>query len=225
MKKDYIVPVLVLFNCCLFFCSCNSTERIIDPTIIPELRGYIRTPQKIYKTNEIIEVNYYIENVTEKALKEQVIDGSKDPEIAFQGYSFNAVDKKQKTSHLKLKNSECYLKDELLLMPAEEKKFFKNTFVAKRPGTYELTFRLQWRNNKKIIFKPILLKIQGIKIGIQINPELKRYLEELGSEDNDKAVRARNKLIEFGVQAVPYLIKLLGDKNNNHSFSGNYYIN
>ncbi len=196
--------------CCILM-GCASSPRVVDPTILQELRGEIRPDKIIYQIDEPIVVKYTLANISEKALNESVIDGSKDPKVAFQSYFFNAVAELDRTEHLALQESSPALQGPLTLQPGEEQLFCENKFIGSAPGAYVLSFFLQWKGDKKIAFKPVSIQIAAKQ---EIAPELQAALLDLESSDTQVRLQAREKLKSIGGPAAGFLIPLLGHKDD-----------
>ncbi|HPY74161.1 MAG: HEAT repeat domain-containing protein [Planctomycetes bacterium] len=209
----------ICFLCAIVcFLGCAGPVRKIDPDAVPELRGYIRTNKKNYELNEPIYVQYIIENTSEKSITQEVVDASQDYSIPFQGYSFNALHQKDKMQHLELKKAEEAFSGELHLLPKAETIFCTNEFSGKLEGFYTLTFDLRWAEGKRIIFTPVKIQIlpkskPKSQIAIEKDVELEQALQDLASDDPKIKTLAKEKLVEKGADAVPYLIRLLNHEN------------
>ncbi len=203
--------ILLLFLVLLQGCSLNETVK--DTTIWYDLRGFIRPSKAKYKVNETIEVKYFIQNVTDLQLSEEVVDGSQDESKSFQEYRFNAVSQDGQ-NHLQLKKPGKPLTGQLVLQPQKEKLFVANKFTATKPGSYLLTFDLRWKKNKNVVFKPITIYVlQEQTKKKEIDPELEKALLQLTAEDPGIRARAKTKIRSYGEQVTPLLVKLMGHEN------------
>ncbi|NUM36813.1 MAG: HEAT repeat domain-containing protein [Candidatus Brocadiae bacterium] len=213
-KKILKKNALCLFLLCFFFIGCRSTQqRIIDPGVVEELRGFIRISQNSFEVNQPIQVNYWITNISTMPIQEKLVDGSTDPNSPFQTYSFNAVEELDKTSHLELKEAGEPFTGDLMLMPGEEKLFCQNTFVAPKSGAYAFSFFLRWKKDKRIEFKPATINVKDAVVETRQDQDIKKVIGNLASKDPKIKLQAKEKLIEKGVLAVPALIELFEDQN------------
>ena len=218
-KPLLTISVLFILMITGILSGCSSPQRIQDPTILPELRGYIRPKKTVYQVNEPIGVSYWLANVSENPIREKVLDGSKDDDIAFQGYSFNAFDQNDPNKHLTLSKVTPPFNGLLTLAPGEEKLFSQNSFTASSPGAYLLSFKLRWRDEKKIAFKPITIRIVSPKkVEVRVDADLQQAISQLISEDYLVHSQARQKIIAMGARAVPFLIQSLNSDNSRLSF-------
>jgi len=178
MKLLWLLVIILLL-------SCESNDLKRDPGLIYDLRGYIRPDSIKYPVGKTITVQYWLTNVTKKDIDEQIVIGSKKATQPFRGYNFNASSTGEKTTPLELKEAGNPYNGKLSLKPKEEKVFVENKFVATRPGSYLLSFRLHWRNSKRIPFKPVTIYITEEKVAKStLSPEIEKALAALTSKDN-----------------------------------------
>lgn len=199
----------------IVFVGCSSPQKVRNPELVKELRGYIRPNKAKYSVNEPISVNYWLNNVSGKKLSEQVVDGSKKKGQAFLSYTFNATSLDEKQNPLKLVKAGEPFHGLLELKPKEEKLFVTNEFIAEKKGSYLLTIDLNWRNGKKITFKPITLYVikDKVKVGPLIAPDLEKALTQLTATDPVVRSQAKQVVKEYGAAATPHLVNLMGNRD------------
>jgi HEAT repeat protein len=79
---------------------------------------------------------------------------------------------------------------------------------------YLLSFELQWRDSKKIAFKPVTILVQSTSVSKpSIAPELQKTLLALASSDEKVKAKAKEELKNLGEKAAPYLVNLLNHEN------------
>lgn len=206
----YKLTVLWLLVLCL--ASCSSSQRIveIDPTIIPELRGYIQPSKLSYQVGEKIQVQYWLANTAEEDVREEIEDGSQNAAKAFQGYHFNAISVQHKERHLKLSSAGVPWHGVLHIPRGEKKLFVANEFLSQEAGSYVLTFDLRWRDKKKVVFKPVTIGVQAIQAEKPpIDPTVEKALLDLTSTNHQVRSMARETIQKMGAQAAPMLIDML----------------
>lgn len=213
-KKLFMTNVFYLLLLYLFWGGCQSTqERTVEPGVAEELRGYIRVEKSSFQVNQPIQVSYWLTNISNVPVQEQVMDGSSDPNTPFETYSFNAIEEQNKKNPLELKEAGTPLTGALSLMPGEEKLFCQNTFETPKAGVYTLSFFLRWKNGKRIEFKPATITIQEAFVKTPLDKEMDQSIEGLASKDTKIKMAAKEKLVEKGAVAVPALIQLFKSEN------------
>lgn len=207
-KKIYVYGLLCLILSWMAV-GCSTSSRPIDPELVVGLRGVISPNQSVYELQEPITINYVLTNVSEKELYETVNDGSNDPNTAFAGYTFNAVAQDNRNLALSLQKDGEPFHGELKLSPGQEQVFCQNIFKANEPGIYLLSFDIRWKNDQKISFKPVNIKVKTPQVVQEIPQELRNALDQLSSPSLEERHQAREKLVAMGAVAAPHLILLL----------------
>lgn len=217
--KKLRLLILTLSGIVLFgVAGCGETTRAakLDPTLIPELRGQIRTDKKVYETGEDIVVDYWLTNISDEMLQVEVMDGSRSDDIPFQTYSFDARAPETSSLHLKLKEAGSPLQGTLAMKPGERKKFVQNVFTSRRSGPYVLSLDLRWTDGKRVPFTPITIGVRSKDTGApSVPPELQQAISQIGASEMEARVQARETILRHGVPAVPLLVALLADEDEN----------
>ena len=215
MKKQYYIIFVVLL--CL---GCNSTEekKVSNPKYFYNLNGYIKTNKEKYELGEEIVAEYVIQNGSGQLHQEPVTDGSKNIKEAFQSYSFNAASTQNQLDHLELKDVGKPLNGAISLKPQGEKVFVKNVFSASAAGKYRLTFDLYWKENKRILFKPVVIEVvDANKVQEQaqqqtIDPQVRVVIRNL--LDPQLREQAEKEIIGYGAEGLIALVEAMGDSNS-----------
>jgi hypothetical protein len=200
----------------IFLFNCAKEKRIveIDPTAFPDLRGYVNISQKEYLVGEEIPVEYWLTNTTEQKYQENIIDGSLDKSVAFQSYNFNAVSPIDKEQRLQLEKASAPLSGVVDIAPGDKKLFTKNTFRATGAGSYVLTMTLYWKNQKKINFTPVTIKIiSPQQKKEELDEDLQKNLVILKQKDFSEREKAIANIKARGAKVIPKLIKLLDNED------------
>ncbi len=210
----YLPRCLLVLAVCL--ASCSSPQRLaeLDPTALPELRGYIQPSKLGYQVGEKIVVEYWLANTTDKDVREEVADGSQEVGKPFQGYHFNATERQKKERHLVLQEAGMPFQGTLQIANGAKKLFVTNTFLAEEAGAYLLSFDLRWRDKKRIAFKPVTIGVQAVQAEQpKRDPALEKTLLGLASADNHTRLQARDVIRKMGIEAAPLLIEMLAMDN------------
>ena len=213
MKTKQYYQVLLI----LILAGCSTPAVKENPKYIETLSGYIRTDKEKYQPNESITVQYVIENNSRDLYQETITDGSKNPLEPFVSYRFNASSQKDKLEHLDLQNPGEPLTGNVTIKPKETKVFVKNVFTGVNPGRYRLSFFLNWKENKEILFRPTVIEIVGNEPSKQedkqqtIAPEIKVVIQNL--LDDEKSEEAKKEILSYGAQGLVALVEALGDPN------------
>ncbi|BBM86081.1 HEAT repeat domain-containing protein [Candidatus Uabimicrobium amorphum] len=215
MKKQYYI-IFVVFLCL----GCGSTEvkKVSNPKYFYNLNGTIKTDKQKYQLGENIVTEYVIQNNGEKLHQEPVTDGSKNIAEAFQSYSFNAASVKNQLEHLELKDFGKPINGAISIKPKEEKLFVKNVFSASTAGKYRLTFDLNWKENKQILFKPVIIEIvDNSKVEEEakqetIDPQIRVVIRNL--LDPELREEAEKEIVGYGAQGLVALVEAMGDSNS-----------
>ena len=213
---------LCLWLSLIIICSCTgtTTRTIKNPKYVSELRGYIKPNKKKYQIGEEVTVNYVISNVSSSLHQELVTDGSKNPKEAFSSYNFNAQASNGSLDHLELKDFGKPISGAISLKPRAEKTFVRNTFIASKAGKYLLSFTLDWRDNKGILFQPVAVEVidpnaakEVEEPSEKVNPQLLQYVRDLTSQDPDTKNAAKEAIIEYGDNGLVAVVEAMGDED------------
>ena len=197
----------------LLLAACSSNQRLseMDPSLFSGLRGYIHTDKSAYTVGDTIAVEYWLTNLSGVEINEAVVDGSQQEDVPFQGYHFNAIASQNSEQHLGLKEPGIPISGDLQMKHGEKKRFVANLFMADQPGSYVLSFELRWRNRKRVVFKPVTVAVQAKKADKpKTDSVVDKALLQLASADHRQRREAREAILQFGSQAAPALIEILG---------------
>ncbi|WP_372368680.1 HEAT repeat domain-containing protein [Candidatus Uabimicrobium sp. HlEnr_7] len=216
MKKKQYYYLLITLLC--LGCSSSQPQKNDNPKYIYDLSGYVEANKEKYNIGEDIEVKYVIQNNRGKLHQEPVTNGSKKISEAFQSYGFNAASSKDQLVHLEVKDFGKPINGAISLKPKGKKVFVKNIFSSSQPGKYRLTFNLNWKENKQILFKPIVIEVvdnqkpQDNSTSESIDPQIRTSVRNL--VDPETREEAEKEIVSYEAKGLIAVVEAMGDNNS-----------
>ncbi len=188
------------------------------------LVGRIQPATQTLSVGEDLIVDYWISSLATFPVRLQIKHGSSDPEQPFQGYTFNAV----LASNPNVPLDPIFLGEALrgshTLDPEQPIRFQRIRWRSSQPGTYKLTFIIEWKKGEIIAFEPVTVQVTGRmlpteKSPVEVQPEvvekIRKLIAELSLHLSDDAWRKRaqikTQIRGLGPPATVPLIEYLGD--------------